>query len=206
MEPATFDAIKSTLSEMPVILDPDGIESYRSTTAPDVPADAFRDVASAGLNLSLGRQSIGLARDLFAQQVADQFSADLGDTEALRDRLASLLSLRCFDIGGKALDLLFETERHLSDTRIISDLRPVFAETASDVPQTSLLVHTLKIEYHEGDDHGQFFASLDMADLRKLRDVVERAMEKDATLRKALGGAGIQIIETQRHDPVVSTP
>jgi hypothetical protein len=202
MPDPVYSAIGDALAAMPIMIDPQNIDEYRKLSKVALDAESFRDIVSVGLSLSVGRQSTGLSTEAFVDQVVTQTVAAeaVSQTEPLRSRLLTLLSMPSFEVGAKALDLLFETERHISDVRILTDLRPVFSDSAVEVPKTSLVIHTLKIDFHEGEQSPHFFASLDLNDLRKLQKAVSRAIEKDSTLRKALNAAGFNVIDTPRHE------
>jgi hypothetical protein len=97
-------------------------------------------------------------------------------------RVRSLLQIENLQNLGKAINLQREGERLYCGSRIISDLRPVFGEEVKDEPEAVVLMHTLKLSYHENGEHRSFFLILDEADLSNLRSVIERAQTKSETL------------------------
>lgn len=81
----------------------------------------------------------------------------------------------------KAFDILLGNERNYIDTRIFTDIRPVFTEDPSEEPVGAVLVHNLKIEYRKENSTQEFFVALDSQDLLKLRKVIDRAIAKESS-------------------------
>jgi len=82
----------------------------------------------------------------------------------------------------------------LTDTRLITDLRPVF-NAAGDEIKAIVLTHVLSVSYFDGSQRRRIEFALDVADLGQLRKIAERAYRKMATARKRFESAGIVLIE-----------
>jgi hypothetical protein len=110
-----------------------------------------------------------------------------------KSRLSQLLSLTALDvIFSKASELQLESERLLCESRILTDLRPVFGSSPSAQPKAMVIVHTLKLVYHELGEHKEIYISLDSEDIAKLKQCLERAEVKARTLEEMLKAAGIK--------------
>jgi hypothetical protein len=104
--------------------------------------------------------------------------------DALRRNIMELLDVNPFGLSSKARDLQTEDERTFCRARIITDLRPVFGDDIESGPQALVVVHLLKIGFHQaGMPHTDFFVSLDSQDLDTLKEVIERAQEKSESLK-----------------------
>ncbi|MFN0165783.1 MAG: hypothetical protein ACKV22_05065 [Bryobacteraceae bacterium] len=123
---------------------------------------------------------------------SDIAGAKLDDFGGLRQRFERLLSIGRLKALSKAFRLQREGERLYCGAKILSDIRPVFEGDGSTRPDHAVITHTLKIEYHEGEEHREFLVVLDNEDLVALRGVIERATLKDATLRKLLKESNLQ--------------
>jgi len=53
----------------------------------------------------------------------------------------------------------------------------------------------LKIHFHKGNRHEEFFVALDTNDVRTLRAVLDRAEKKEAALRALLQTSGITYLD-----------
>jgi len=83
----------------------------------------------------------------------------------------------------KALALLQEYSHLFNEAHIVTDIRAVFDDGKENEIDMALMVHQLKIEYSERDKKKEFFVVLDRSDLIKLRDQVERAINKETTIK-----------------------
>jgi hypothetical protein len=115
-------------------------------------------------------------------------SADLSHA---RERFKRLLNITTLNTLSKAIRLQRDGERLYCDAKILSDIRPVFGDDVSQGPISVVITHTLKLGYHEGDDHKEFFIVLDAQDLINLSEVIERAHEKAETLDALLEKTGL---------------
>lgn len=142
------------------------------------------------------RTAAVLARDVAA--AAREFDTTVG--EKLEERLAALLALDVFNVTyAKAKDLQIDEERTFCDARIITDIRPVFGDMIGSLPNASIIVHTLKIGFHESGvpSHREIFIALDSNDIADLKKVLERAEEKEKRLKSVLDAAKIRLIDLQ---------
>jgi len=110
----------------------------------------------------------------------------------LRDRFKRLLEIENIRLLSKALKLQRDGERLYCEAKILSDIRAVFHDDVSSKPAGAVLSHTLKLGYHEGREHKEFFVVLESADLDTLKEVIERAHAKAKTLRALLADTGLE--------------
>jgi hypothetical protein len=103
-------------------------------------------------------------------------------------KLLTLLNADLFALVTKALDLATEDERTFCHARILTDLRPVFGANIEDGPAAMIIMHTMKLAYHEQgkDKHSEFYVSLDAKDLETLRKLIDRAEAKARALNSSV--------------------
>jgi hypothetical protein len=121
---------------------------------------------------------------------------ELSDEKVLKFRtdIKDLLSLDdSFGVTAGATSIMVELEHVWQSARILTDLRPVFGPDLRE-PKAEVLIHNLRITYREGGSSNEFFVGLDSNDLRMLRDVVERALEKESSLRSRAEKAGTRFL------------
>ena len=100
-------------------------------------------------------------------------------------KLLTLLNADVFALVAKAHDLVTEDERTFCHARILTDLRPVFGSVVEDGPKAMIVMHTLKLAFHQqgsNDDHGEFYVTLDAEDLQSLKKLIDRAEAKSKSL------------------------
>ncbi|MCX6381767.1 MAG: hypothetical protein NT023_20210, partial [Armatimonadetes bacterium] len=114
--------------------------------------------------------------------------------------LKQILSVEQIDIIAKATSVLLDHERVYSNARVLTDIRPVFSSDVAIMPTAVLIVHMLKIGYHENGEHKEFYVALDTEDVRKLQETLERATTKDKSLKDLLGQTNLSYLATERQE------
>lgn len=157
----------------------------------------LRQIAEAIAGLYSARAARDVSLDEFANKVSDamesldsdEFRLPHAERELFRTRLLTLLGAEFFAVISKAVDLATEDERTFCQARILTDLRPVFGSHIEDGLKGMVVVHLLKLDYHQSSPaHHQFYVALNAQDLRELRRVIDRAEAKANTLRSATKG------------------
>jgi hypothetical protein len=106
-----------------------------------------------------------------------------------KQKLLTLLNADVFSLVAKVYDLATEDERTFCHARILTDLRPIFGPNVEDGPRGMLVVHLLKLAYHQGSEKTHnFYVALDADDLQVLKNLIDRAEAKANTLKSAVGG------------------
>lgn len=95
----------------------------------------------------------------------------------------------------KAQNVTYEEQRILIDSRIITDLRPVFRQQIGSKPEAFIVTHALRIAYHENEQTKEMYFALDKEDLKKLHDVVARAIQKEATLKNVVKSTTVPVLD-----------
>jgi DNA-directed RNA polymerase subunit F len=119
------------------------------------------------------------------------------DVAEIKNRLAKFLRLESLNVVTmKAKELQMDVERQFCEARILTDLRPIFGSEV-DAPKAMIVVHSLKLGYHDAATgrHEELFVAIDEEDIRKLKEVLDRAERKAKSLVSRLQAAGIRTVE-----------
>lgn len=179
--------------EIPSKPDAVAIKAMRSVSS--VNTSDFKQIAEALAALYGVKSTRDVSVDEFADDVCDALESLPSEEERLphsereqfKGKLVTLLSADVFSLVSKTYDLATEDERTFCDARILTDLRPVFGTQVEDGPQAMVVVHLLKLAYHQGSEHhNQFYVALDDDDLQTLKKLLDRAEAKAKTLRSAV--------------------
>ena len=138
-----------------------------------------------------------LASDVMAA-VSDIQGFKIPEGVDLTARLSALLELGCFNIVAiKAKELQTLCERTLCETRVLTDIRPVFGESGANAPTAMIVIHTLKLGYHDSGTgrHKEFYVAMDASDIAELRKALDRATEKAQSLKPVVDKTGIPLID-----------
>jgi len=106
--------------------------------------------------------------------------------------IEELLSLDdLLGVTGRALGVMHEQEHVWRSSRVLTDLRPVFASDPDRAPSAFVLIHNLRITYREEGRTREFFVALDASDLRKLQKTLDRAVKKEKSLKTFAQKTGV---------------
>jgi hypothetical protein len=130
-----------------------------------------------------------------AAQKKIEFTPEL--ISMLQSRLAKVLGFDgSLGVTSKALDVMREHQHTFCNARIISDVRPIFANTTKKA-SAAVIVHNLQIGYHEPGSkaHKEFYVALDTQDIQKLKEVIARAEEKTEALQAIVNAASVRYLD-----------
>lgn len=185
--------LQAALASVPSSLTTEHLAEHVAKAAPQI-SDRALEATEALLSLIALLPEEGGGASSLAADVA--YSEDLKLASNKRNffakRLVTLLNLECLSLAARAYDIVTEYERVFHGARILTDLRPVFGADTSKGPKATLLVSTLKIDFHppDGSLDSHFFA-MDHADLLRLRDTVDRALSKHQSLQEMVKQIGL---------------
>jgi hypothetical protein len=119
------------------------------------------------------------------------FTLSEGEKDLFSQKLTRLLGLGSLELSSKVEQLKTDYRSIFCDAKILTDLRPVFADPGA-APVGVAITYTLKIAYHEDGDHKELYFALDAEDLHKLRKVIDRAEVKASSLKSVIATANLQ--------------
>jgi hypothetical protein len=128
-----------------------------------------------------------------AAQASARTSLLLGDDERseLGQRLSQLMSTPAIWQAAKAYDVGSEYKYLLHTVRILTDVRPVFADDPTDQVLGAIITYTLKLDYQSTDGFHEVFINLAEDDLDDIHEAVARAKKKGQGLSGFLSATGV---------------
>jgi len=151
--------------------------------------DAEQSLVQALIGLFMFRMSEDDLGDKFKDEFKAAYisqSSDAASADKLVNRISELFelssALRC---TLKGINLIRETEHLYKDSRVLSDIRPVFVNSKPELNGNhAVLLHRLKLEYEDADRFRDIFLTLTRKQLDELKIVIERAIDKDVRIRE----------------------
>jgi hypothetical protein len=196
MDAATRTQLVHAMQSATAVLDPDHLLRQLTATTKLEPTSLESIIR---MLTSMYRAANGDPKT-FAAEAADAtkrvFESESIDWAAFGRDLAALLA--CDDSLGltaKTWSVRLEYPNVFCSDRILTDIRPVFGRDAAQPPLAAAIIHTLRITHHAAESHEDFYVTLDAADLRKLRDQVDRAFEKESSLKAFVETTQIKYLE-----------
>jgi len=117
--------------------------------------------------------------------------------EHIKNNLKQILEMEdSLGVISKVTSLIKENPNNFANTRIITDLRHIYYNDPTRKPHYSLIKHTLTMYYLDIDNQfKEKFFTLDFDDLLTLRRIVDRAIEKEKSIKELCDQKDIVIIK-----------
>lgn len=114
--------------------------------------------------------------------------------------IAALGFERTLGTAAKAGDVLTQHERVFQSARIMTDIRPIFHVNVSEKPDAGVIIHMMKLTQRgRAGNHQDLYFALDHNDVVAMKDIIERALQKEQTLRDAMKHSGMSILDPKAH-------
>jgi len=97
-------------------------------------------------------------------------------------------------ITAKALEVMTQHEHVFLEAKILSDLRPIFDNTGEKA-EAAVVIHNLQLRYRGDGEIKLFYFALDNDDLKKLKDIIERAERKTVALKSIAQSSKLAYLE-----------
>lgn len=107
------------------------------------------------------------------------------DFNKIKSITEKILSLdKTIGIISKISYLSDENPNHYLTSHLITDLRYIFYNDPTEIPDYALIKHTLKLNYFSNKKLQEIFITLDTEDLKELKNNIKRAIKKEKSLRE----------------------
>lgn len=129
-----------------------------------------------------------LLSEAFERQSRSALEANL--KEHLQQNLEIILnSAAKLALTYKVFGLLSENNRVFRQSRIVTDLRFIFNSELENKERKAVLIHNLRFNVTENEERKDYYFSLDSNDLQKLKEQINRAIEKEQLIKEQYGDA-----------------
>ncbi len=161
-----------------------------------------KDVIETLISIHNLRDYLQENNDASANEVIEKISQAVEDDEELEitdeqrqefeRRLVNFLGLdNILSFRSKSIEVIRDHERLFKNSRIHTDMRPVFESGLEDSPAGVAIINMLKIEYVDLDGKHEFFVALDANDLKQLREQLDIADRKVKAIELMLNQVNI---------------
>jgi len=193
------DALIKTINDLQMGLSPSKITEEISQKL-KLDKSRTEEIVDVLFSLIRAKESFDDDLELFVDRIVDALEGakivKAKPKKKLSDLLFKFLNLRgSFYFTFKGIDLSTERQKILSESKIFTDIRPIFGDSKDYNINCSLIIHNLKIEYFEDAKQKNIFFALDSKDLKDLKDIIIRAQEKEKAIEKQYKKSNISFLE-----------
>jgi len=184
------DSLVSQLKTTKDIIDTDKLSTKLKIST--LKENEVKQILDAISSMFLFKESTGYSTDEFTSELKDALYAtkvkQLEPDKEIESFIRELLNLTDipFYLNAKAKHLAHENNYTILDSRIFTDIRPIFTEDKDCNLKGYVVQHNLKLEYREGFEFKDAYFSLDKDSLDKLKRNINRAETKEKVIRKEL--------------------
>ncbi len=202
--PSTLQKLTDTLGEQPPCLDVEKLAAAVAKVS-EIEQSIVEELLPLVWRWTMVQRRLDIGTEEFISSLTEGLEnthkeewteKDRAGWNDIKEALKLLLSSdTAISLGAKAGELLLDQQLLLCSSRVITDARPVFNDSAEQL-KGILPYHTLVLRCHEGNNNRDMHIALDSDDLVLLRQQLERAEQKEKLLNSTLREAGLIIIET----------
>ena len=200
LDPAVTSQILEALSEFPL-----GGTRERLTNcfqAGELSESDARAASSIFMNMAAAMADWGIDAESMAQSVGEHAGLTGDAADRFSAFATSVMSIKTIALTARCNDVTTEQARAYCRGRIMTDIRPVYAINDTASIEAASVVHQLHITYHKRHSRSteDFFVALDHNDLRQLRSMIDRALEKHNTASEALKKLQVEECRPATHE------
>jgi len=189
----------SVLQDAPPKILPSAVSEGVFSKLESIPIDDLTRIIETLLSLYYTKNHHDKEPDEMAEDVCkavdentvEDFDSFLKQRDKFKARLTNLLSIQSLDIASKGFTILKSNENGFHDSRIITEIRPIFGSDPEIAPTAAVILHMLNITYHREGEMKELYFALDTDDLDILREAIDRADLKAKSLKALLDKTNI---------------
>lgn len=192
-----FNAVQESLASSSPSINSISALEHALAAAGSLTSGSARRIVLATIGLYVLHTSHGWELSQIVEQASKGKELELSGEEqrSLRHKLNELLSSKDVQLVAKAVDIVGEHSNNFHSSRVMTDMRPVFAESGEDGVDAAVITQTLILNYF--DDAGQrrdFFLAMSDENMRKLQHDLARAEVKADAIRSLCESSKVRLI------------
>lgn len=129
-------------------------------------------------------------------KASDQYEENFSSTDwtKFRESFENIFALEPLICLSKAVDIVSEHACLYSDSRVLTDIRPVFGPSETTI-SALFITHSLKLEYFDATEERELYIALDDDDIKELIETLLRAQRKAQTIKATVVVEKLPFIE-----------
>lgn len=194
MDSKDFEAFVLGLTNAKPSISPAALGRHIASEASGLSRSVVNSIVDEIVTLEYLKQDSELSAAKFASSLtaaaleasSEDFSFTDEDAKILEQRLTAIFSAdHVLELNTKSASILTDHDRLFLSAKILTDARPVFNEDGSKI-EAFAIVHMLRLHVAHNQNHEDIFVALDVGDIPKLRNVLDRADQKAEAIQAML--------------------
>lgn len=198
---------KLTIKELKSLIDTSGsisglITSYKHIeeleASEKIDSDHIQQIFSLFVNLISAIETTNIEVDSMIEDITSALKErKIDHDETINESLRYVLSNKdsLFYLKCKASLLAFDNENPFKESKIFTDIRPIFGKDLDEEVQGSIIFHKLKLDFYVNGNIETKYVTLDLNDLNELKNQLIRAENKEKALKENYSTKGHRIFE-----------
>jgi hypothetical protein len=156
-----------------------------------IEADSAAEIVNFVVSLYFYMRNEDISCDHIVNIIGDNLKKDspiklpARSISKLKTRLLNFLNVSGFlEVIYQASTLVPENENILTDTRLLTDVRPIFKEEISTGISGSLISHVLRLQYENINGSQEIFLSISSSNIEQLIGELQESLTKELALQK----------------------
>jgi hypothetical protein len=199
----SFRELVDALTNSPPVFDGALLIRHLASSVKMVKEKDLNDLMEAVISLRMAQSDLDLSTaDLVkslceTMKKSDKEHLKLNDEECdtFHSRLSTLFAIESVTYPVKTSEIISDHDHIFVRARVVSDIRTVFGPDTEQLPKGAAIIHMLNIEYQQGARTEKIYMAMDAQDIRSFILTLQRALSKEANLKRLLDVAKITYIE-----------
>jgi hypothetical protein len=202
LDEEAFTRLKEAVHDPAISLMRLPVLTARIEAATGANPDDAEVLARALLSIGSGRAVHNDSIEDFASAIAASVDLDMNDEarSLVKERIAQLSATPALALASKTAYIGTEFDRVFHSARVLTDIRPVFGDEATEPPAGAVVIHTLKIDAFRTGELDDYYVTLSSTDLMVVMEVILRAVDKAKSLDEYLASVGFEQFHLEGDD------
>lgn len=201
----SMEELLSLLRPLPSTYNLEQLLSSLTANVKTLSQNDIRNIVTAVLSLERLRSDLDYSEAELVEEITkalensqpDHALFDDEKRSVFKQRLSALLNINSISVLSKAVSLFLEQGHIFQEARIVTDIRSVFVSQPDTTPSAAFIVHRLRISFLEDKEPKDFYVALDIGDIQRLIETLERAKKKAESLKEVIERSNIHYLSSE---------
>jgi hypothetical protein len=199
----SFHELVDALAKSSPVFDPGALIRHLASSVKTIQGGDLNDVIETVVSLLRVQSYLDLSTTDLVKSLCETMTKSNREhlklsgeeCDIFQERLSTLFAIESLTYPAKTSEITSDHDHIFVRARVVSDIRTIFGPDTEQLPKGAAIIHMLSIAYHQSGQTEKFYVAMDAQDIRSFISVLQRALSKEANLKKLLDVAKIIHIE-----------